>query len=185
MDSISTSYFEPGNQARVSSGEPFNSNENALVNGFPALIKFSLGLINRSTITMNEKEFIIIQINCLPGLVCTTSECKSYEPRPHLAHSPSLPPLSVPSPLPPAPHPMPEAGKRSSASWFRNPHSLPRCPASPCTSVVAGTAASIQSSFLRANLLLVISLDLDCCSRGTGLHLHRRFLHSKLNKFVL
>ena len=43
-----------GNQTRVPFGELFNSNENAIVNGFPALIVFSSGLINRSTMTMNE-----------------------------------------------------------------------------------------------------------------------------------
>ena len=75
MDSISTSYFVPGNHTRVSSGEPFKSNENAIVNDSPALINFTSGLINRSTISMNELEFITSQIKCLPGFVHATCEC--------------------------------------------------------------------------------------------------------------
>jgi len=47
MDSISTSYFVPETKTRIPSGEPFNSNENYLVNGSPALINFIPGLINQ------------------------------------------------------------------------------------------------------------------------------------------
>jgi hypothetical protein len=65
MDSISTFYVVPQNHTRVSFGEPFHSNKNALVNGSPALIDLASGLINRSTITMNELECISSQIKLM------------------------------------------------------------------------------------------------------------------------
>ena len=55
-------------KSELSSGEVFNLNENGLVNGFQALIKFSHHLINLHPITMNENGSKIIFIEHFAGL---------------------------------------------------------------------------------------------------------------------